>query len=210
MQVLQDDQVLEKQLISKVSLAFINNRLEGLTKSIDSLSQNTIAYQTANSIFDPESQTNNALSNIVKGQEEAFGIGIQLEIAMALLEKLQNQASYQILPANIGIDNESVNTLVDSYNNVVTQRNNLLVSATTKSPMVLQLSSQLDNAKDAIIKGVTRYIEGLQTSLAGYKQMEDKTRGDISSLPNKENTLRAYARDFKISRGAIRLFVTRA
>jgi len=198
MQVMQDDQVVDKQLISKVSLAFINDRLEGLTKSIDTLSQNTIAYQMANGIFDPAAQTTNALSNIVKGQEEAFGIGIQLEIAKALLEKLQNQASYQILPANIGIENTSVNTLVDSYNKVVTQRNNLLMSATTKSPMVMQLSSQLDSAKAAIIKGVTRYIEGLQTSLDGFKNMEATTKGIVAGLPSKENTLRAYARDFKI------------
>ncbi|MDC0341933.1 polysaccharide biosynthesis tyrosine autokinase, partial [Flavobacteriaceae bacterium] len=198
MQVMQDDQVEDKRLISKVSLAFINDRLDGLTKSIDTLTQNTIAFQMANGIFDPKAQTGNALSNIVKGQEEAFGIGIQLEIAKALLEKLKSQASYQILPANIGIENESVTTLVNSYNTVVTQRNNLLISATTKSPMVAQLSSQLDNAKAAIITGVNRYIEGLQTSLAGFKNMEAKTKGIVAGLPSKENSLRAYARDFKI------------
>ena len=62
----------------------------------------------------------------------------------------------------------------------------------------MQLSSQLDNAKAAIIIGVNRYIEGLQTSLSSYQQMEAKTKGVIAGLPSKENTLRAYARDFKI------------
>ena len=81
---------------------------------------------------------------------------------------------------------------------VVTQRNNLLISTTTKSPMVLQLSSQLDNAKEAIVTGVNRYIEGLQTSLSSYQQMEDKTRGLVAGLPSKENALRSYARSFKI------------
>ena len=198
MQVMKDDQVEDKRVISKVSLAFINDRLDGLKKSIDTLSQKTIAYQMENGVYDPVAQTGNALSNIVKGQEEAFGIGIQLEIAKALLEKLGSQASYQILPANIGIDNQSVNTLVDSYNTVVTQRNNLLISATAKSPMVLQLSRQLDNAKVAIITGVDRYIEGLQTSLSGFQNMEATTKGIVAGLPSKENALRAYARDFKI------------
>ena len=198
MQVMQDDQVEDKRVISKVSLAFINERLDGLKKSIDTLSKNTIAYQMDNDIFDPVAQTGNALTNIVKGQEEAFGIGIQLEIAKALLEKLESQASYQILPANIGIDNESVNTLVNSYNAIITQRNNLLVSTTTKSPMVMQLSSQLDNAKVAIITGVNRYIDGLQTSLSGFQKMEAITKGIVAGLPSKENQLRAYARDFKI------------
>ena len=198
MQVMQDDQVVDKRLISEVSLAFINDRLDGLTKSIDTLSQNTIAYQMENGIFDPAAQTGNALANIIKGQEEAFSISIQLEIAKALLEKLEGQASYQILPANIGIDNQSVNTLVSSYNTVVTQRNNLLISTTTKSPVVMQLSSQLDNAKAAIVVGVNRYIESLETLLAGFKNMEATTKGIVAGLPSKENTLRAYARDFKI------------
>ena len=198
MQVLKDDQVEDKRLISKVSLAFINERLDGLKKSIDTVSKNTIAYQLENSIFDPVLQTGNALSNIIKGQEASFNISIQLEIAKALLSKLESQANYQILPANIGIENESVNTLVNSYNQVITKRNNLLISATVNSPVVIELSSQLDNAKAAIIIGVNRYIEGLQTSLSGYQQMENKTKGIVASLPSKENTLRAYARDFKI------------
>ena len=198
MQVLAEDQVKDMREISKVSIDFIDERLKGLTKSIDTISQNTIAYQMASGIFDPATQTGNALSTIIKGQEEAFGIGIQLEIANALLEKLEKQASYQILPANIGIENQSVNTLVDSYNAVVTQRNNLLISTTAKSPMVLQLSSQLDNAKQAIVTGVYRYIEGLQTSLNNFQQMEAKSRGLVAGLPSKENTLRGYARSFKI------------
>ena len=101
------------------------------------------------------------------------------------------QEGYTLLPANVGIDNENVNSLVNSYNTVITQRNNLLMSTTVKSPVVLQLSSQLDNAKAAIVTGVNRYIEGLQTSLSSYQQMEDKTRGLVAGLPSKENALRS-------------------
>ena len=197
-QVLAEDQVADKREISEVSIAFIEERLKGLTESIDTISKNTIAYQMANNIYDPVTQTGNALENIIKGQEETFGLGIQLEIAKALLEKLEAPSNFDILPANIGIENESVNALVNSYNAVVTQRNNLLVSATEQSPVVLQLSRQLENAKAAIITGVNRYIEGLEVSLSRYQQMESKTRGMVAGLPTKENTLRAYARNFKI------------
>ena len=198
MQVLAEDQVKDKREISKVSIDFIEERLKGLTKSIDTISQNTIAYQMASGIFDPATQTGNALSSIIKGQEEAFTIGIQLEIAKGLLEKLQAQEGYRLLPANVGIDNENVNSLVNSYNTVITQRNNLLMSTTTKSPLVLQLSGQLDNAKAAIVTGVNRYIESMQTSLTSFQQMQAKTKGEVASLPSKESTLRAFARNFKI------------
>lgn len=196
--VLAEDQVADKREISEVSIAFIEERLKGLTESIDTISKNTIAYQMSNDIYDPITQTGNALETIIKGQEEAFGLGIQLEIAKALLEKLEAPSNFDILPANIGVENESVNTLVNSYNTAVAQRNNLLVSATEQSPVVLQLSSQLENAKAAIITGVNRYVEGLEVSLNRYQQMENKTRGLVAGLPNKENTLKAYARSFKI------------
>ena len=196
--VLAEDQVADKRKISEVSISFIEERLKGLTESIDTISQNTIAYQMENGIYDPITQTGNALSTIIKGQEETFGLGIQLEIAKALLEKLEAPSNFDILPANIGIENESVNTLVNSFNIVVAQRNNLLVSATEQSPVVLQLSMQLENAKAAIITGVKRYIEGLEVSLSRYQQMESNTKGLVAGLPTKENTLRAYARSFKI------------
>ena len=197
-QVLSEDQVADKREISEVSIAFIEDRLKGLSQSIDTISQKTIDYQMDNGIFDPEAQTGNALDNIIKGQQEAFALGIQLEIAKALKEQLAAQTKYELLPANVGIDNESVNELVNSYNTMVSQRNSLLVSTTEQSPVIQQLSSQLEQAKAAIITGVNRYIEGLEVSQKNYQQMENQTRGLVASLPTKENTLRGYARNFKI------------
>ena len=197
-QVLSEDQVADKRAISEVSIAFIDQRLAGLRKSIDTISQNTIDYQMDNGIFDPEAQTGNALNNIIKGQEEGFLLGLQLEIAKALKEQLAAQNKYELLPANVGIENESVNELVSAYNTIVTQRNNLLMSTTEQSPLVAQLSNQLERAKAAIITGVNRYIESLEVSLVSYQQLENRTRDLVASLPSKENTLRGFARNFKI------------
>ena len=198
LKVIAEDQVQDKREISEVSIAFIDKRLEGLSKSIDTISESTIAYQMSNQIFDPETQTGNALENIIKGQEEAFALGIQLEIAKGLKEQLNAQTNFDILPANVGIDNESVNSLVNSYNEVVIQRNTLLMSATDQSPVVLQLSNQLQNSRKAIMTGVNRYIESLKVSLNNYKELEGEKRGLVAGMPNKENVLRGYARNFKI------------
>jgi len=198
-QVISEDQVIDKRAISEVSIAFIDQRLEVIRKNIDTISQNTIDYQTDYDIFDPEVQTGNALNNIIKGQEEAFLLGVQLEIAQALKAQLATQNQYELLPANVGIDNLSVNELLSAYNTIVNQRNNLLVSTTEQSPLIQQLSSQLERAKEAITTGVNRYIESLEVSLLNYQQMENRTRGLVASFPDKKNTLRSYGRNFKIS-----------
>lgn len=196
--VLEEDQVLDKRKISKVSMDFIDNRLKGLTESIDSISENTIIYQMDNDIYEPYIQTKNALENIIKGQEESFSLEIQLEIANTLLKKLEAQSDFDILPANIGVENQNVNSLVSSYNTVVIQRNNLLMSASEQSPMVQQLTMQLENSRAAIITGVNRYIKSLEVSLSRYQVMESNTKDQVAKLPTKENTLRSYARNFKL------------
>ena len=197
-EVLKEDQVADKREISEVSINFIEDRLIGLTQNIDTISKNTIAFQTANGLYDSMLQTGNALSNIIKGQEEALTLGIQKEIASALLSNLKTQQTYDLLPANVGVDNVSLNTLVASYNEAVSQRKSLLISATEQSPLVVELSAQLRDTREAIITGITRYIDGLEVSLAQYNGLEQRTQSAVASLPAKENTLRGFARNFKI------------
>lgn len=196
--VLSDDQVRDKREISDVSIGFIDDRLRILSESIDTISRNTIDFKSANNIYNPNIQTSNSLENITKGQEISFNFEIQIEVAKAILEKLIDHSNYDILPANIGIDNEGINQLLNSYNDTAIKRKNLLVSATEQSPVIKQLNIQLENGKEAIINGVNRYIEGLQVSLRRYQQLESKTLGLVSSLPEKENKLRSYTRNFKI------------
>lgn len=197
-EVLAEDQVADKREISRLSIDFIDNRLEGLTNSIDTISKNTIDFQMDNNIYQPSIQTENALINIVSDQKEIFGLGIQLEIANALLEQLEAQSNFDILPANVGIDNDNVNSLVDKYNLTILKRNNLLTSASENNPIIVQLNKELENSKAAINSGVKRYIESLKISLERYQEMEIKKREGVAEFPSKENTLRTFARNFKL------------
>ena len=197
-EVLKQDQVADKREISTVSIEFIDARLQGLTQSIDTISQNTIAYQRANALFDPAQQTGNALSNIIKGQEEALNLGIQKEIASALLEGLKSQSDYELLPANVGVSSENVNGLISQYNEAVSQRKTLLMSATQRSPMVIQLTEQLGATRMAIISGIEQYISGLEVSLNRFGQLQRQTEAAVTGLPAKEIALRGFARNFKI------------
>ena len=88
--VLAEDQVADKREISEVSIAFIEERLKGLTESIDTISQNTIAYQMENGIYDPITQTGNALNTIIKGQEESFWLGNTTRNCQGLIRKIRS------------------------------------------------------------------------------------------------------------------------
>ena len=197
--VLTEDRIADQRQLSEASIEFIDKRLKSLTNTINSISEKTISYQLDNGIFDTELQTSNALSKIVEENEAAFKLKIQLEIATSLLEQLKSQENFEILPANIGIVDLSINQLLDSYNTLVIDRNNLLVSANENSPIILQINEQLDKLRKANLKGISRYIENLEVSLSNYQTINDKNRDLIAGFPKKGYTMRTLAREFKFA-----------
>ncbi|MDB2624704.1 polysaccharide biosynthesis tyrosine autokinase [Flavobacteriaceae bacterium] len=198
-QVFIDDRISDQRQLSNASIKFIDQRLKVLTNTIDSISKKTIEYQLENNIYDTEQQTSSLLSNIVKENEAAFNLKIQLEIATSLLEQLKSQQNFEILPANIGIVDSGINELLVSYNTLVIERNNLLISATNNSPLVLQINNQLKRLRKANLEGISRYIENLEVSLSSYQKITDETLGIVAEFPEKGYTMRTLAREFKFA-----------
>ena len=169
-QVVIADRIDDQRQLSSASIKFIDTRLETLKNTLDKISKKTIEYQLKNNIYDTEQQTSSLLSNIVKENEETFNLKIQLEIATSLLEQLNSQQNFEILPANIGIVDFNINQLIESYNTLVIDRNNLLISTTKNSPLVLKITEQLNRLRKANLEGIGRYIKNLQVSLSSYQK----------------------------------------
>ncbi|MDB2674528.1 hypothetical protein N9Y83_01085 [Flavobacteriaceae bacterium] len=198
-QVVTADRVEDERQLSSSTIEFIDKRLETLKNTLEVISKRTIEYQLENNIYDSEKQTSNLLSNIVKENEATLNIKIQLEIATSLLEQLKSQQNFEILPANIGIVDSSINELLVSYNTLVMERNTTLISATNDSPIVMQMTKQLNRLKKANLEGISRYIKNLQVSLSNYQKINKESMNVVSGLPEKSYNLRTLAREFKFA-----------
>jgi capsular exopolysaccharide synthesis family protein len=198
-QVTIEDRIADQRQLSEASIKFIDERLKILTNTINTISEKTIAYQIENDVYNAELQTSNVLSNIVNENKATFNLKIQLDIATSLKNQLINQDNFEILPANVGIEDMNINQLINSYNVLVIERNNLLVSSTEKSPVVLQNTRHLNKLRNANLEGINRYIENLQVSLSSYQRINDENINLISGFPKKGYTMRTLAREFKFS-----------
>ena len=198
-QVLIEDRIKDQRQLSNSAIEFIDQRLVILKNTLEKISKKTIKYQLENNIFDTEIQTSTLLSSIKKENEETFNLKIQKEIATSLLSQLKSQQNFEILPANIGVVDNNVNQLIASYNTLVIERNNLLISTTKNSPLILKITEQLNRLRKANLDGITKFIENLQTSLSSYQKINKESLEIVSSLPEKEYNMRTLAREFKFS-----------
>ena len=193
------DQVREKRQIYTLSIDFINNRLRSIISEIDSLSLETTGFKSNNLIFSPEIQTTNALSNLTNLELEKFNLTTQLELAKSLKQNLRAQSDFSLLPSDIGLNSGNVNELVVAYNTLVLERNGLLSGATEKNPVVVQLSTQLTDLKQNILRSIDNYLDNLGTSLSEFKEFKNNTSAKVAKIPKLEATLLAFQRKFQIA-----------
>lgn len=192
-------QIKDKQEIYTLSIDFINDRLITIKNEIDSLSFETIGFKSDNSIFSAETQTSTALSSISTIEDERFMLETQKVLAESLKKNLEDQEDYSLLPSNIGLTSGNVNELVLSYNEMVLNRKNLLAGATTKNPMIIQISGQIIDLKNNIFTSINNYISSINTSLEKFNELKSKTNKQVSKIPGLEASLLGFERKLQIA-----------
>ena len=198
-EVAHEQQRVDKQEVFALSIDFINDRLISIKNEIDSLTLQTTGFKSDNLIFSPEAQTELALNNISTLDQERFDLSTQKELAISLQRNLKNQDNFSLLPSNIGLSSGNVNELVVTYNDLVLKRKNLLAGATTRNPLVVQLSEDLIDLRMNILKSIDNHISNVETSLSEFKEFQNQTNSEVSKIPNLEATLLTFQRKFQIA-----------
>ena len=119
--------------------------------------------------------------------QESFNISTQKVLAESLITNLENQTDYSLLPSDIGLTSGNVNKLVESYNQLVLKRKNLLSGATIQNPIIIQLSNQLSDLRNNILNSVRNYIASLNTSLLKFNDFSNDKSSEISKIPALES-----------------------
>ncbi|MDB2322232.1 polysaccharide biosynthesis tyrosine autokinase, partial [Flavobacteriaceae bacterium] len=197
--VAQQQQIKDKQEIFALSIEFITNRLSSIKNEIDSLTLQTIGFKSDNLIFSPELQTTSALTNITNINQEEFTLSTQRALAESLKSKLKNEDDFSLLPSNIGLESANVNALVLSYNEMIIKRNNLLAGASSRNPLVVQVSDQLTELRVNIFSSIDNYISYINTSLGEYEEFSNKTNNQVSKIPQLEAVLLSFERKLQIA-----------
>jgi capsular exopolysaccharide synthesis family protein len=196
--IFNQDGVTDRQLVSQRTIDFVNQRFVYLSTELDSIeSQKQIFKKENNLSFLPaDAQATVAKKSLVEG--EYYSLETQVALAKLLEDTLKKDGAYSLLPSNIGIENENINTLIADYNKVVLERSKLLLSAGVKNPMVLEFSDKLVELKQNILYSIRVLQKQLSVSIANIKSLNQDNSNLFSSIPGKEKILRSIERQQNI------------
>ncbi|MGC1631604.1 MAG: Wzz/FepE/Etk N-terminal domain-containing protein, partial [Gelidibacter sp.] len=189
------DGIVDRQEVSKRTIAFIDDRFELLAGELDSIEGNKRDYKQNNDFFDVESDAALGITQRTASENEVFAIEGQILLSNMLAESLNvEERQFELLPANIGIASVNTNELINTYNALIFERDNYLTSGGENNPMVQTLSQKLKELAKNINVSLDSYKSQLQASKNQLVKRSNKFSSQVSGIPAKEKIMRSIDR----------------
>lgn len=188
----------DKNEVAVNTAKFIDERLQIISGELDTVEVGLESFKEQNSLTNIETESQLIVENASEYRKREQEIQTQLSIAQSIINYLQEDADTGLLPADIGLEGESVNAQIASYNELVLERNRILSGATAKNPTVLRLNNQIEQLRQTILGGLERTVSSLEISLRDLRQQSRFIGAQIATVPTKERQFRDISRQQEI------------
>ena len=90
--------------------------------------------------------------------------------------KIDEEKEFRILPEQLGLTDESLNSGISKYNEMILRRGKLLQSARESNLIVLGLEAQLRELKSSIRSAIANVENGLDIKIKSLEREENRWR----------------------------------
>lgn len=192
------DAVNDKNAESRKTAEFIEERIANVGRDLGNVEAKKEQFKKANQITDLNTEARIGLETSADARAKQLEIASQLELTNSLISFVSRQGNYQVIPNNIGLNNPGAVTNITAYNQLILERNRLLENATPQNPLVIEVTSQINNLRPTIIQNLQKSREGLQLAVNSYEQEQNLVSGKIAKIPTQEKMFRSIEREQQI------------
>ena len=193
-----DDSMNDRNLVARNTANFIQGRLAIITNELDSVETGKVDYKEKNRLTNIEAESGIFLSNASETNKKQMDVETQIALVNTMMDYLKNSSATDLLPANLGVGQESFSGEVDRYNQLIMERNRLLQSSTTKNPLVVGLDQQIKEVRGNVLESMINAKRSLRISLGEINNEMANIGSEIYQIPAKEKDFRSISRQQEI------------
>ncbi|AVI51809.1 tyrosine protein kinase [Pukyongia salina] len=193
-----EDAVDDRNQITRQTLNFIDDRLQIISKELDSVELDKEQFKSKNRLTNIQTEAAIILESASEFDKRQLNIATQLELTNSMIDYIENEDENELLPTNIGLEGDDVVGAVNDYNQLLLQRNRLLKSSTTKNPVIINLNNQIQQIRTSILQSLKNTRNGFQISLRDLNYGESSLNSKIEQVPAKERIYRDIERQQSI------------
>ena len=192
------DAINDKNQESKKTAEFIEERIANVGNDLGNVEAKKEQFKRINQITDLATEAKIGLETSAEARAKQLEIASQLELTNSLIDFVTKQGNFQAIPSNIGLDNPGAIATITTYNQLVLERNRLLENATPQNPLVVEVTSRINNLRPTIIQNLQKSRDGLSLAVDNYVQEQNLVSGKINKIPTQEKLFRSIEREQQI------------
>lgn len=189
-------QTSDKAKIVQTTSQFIDDRLVQVKAELEEIEDKVEQYRKDNNITDLSTESVLYLNETSLSRRRAQEMSMQLKIMDYIEESISTNDA--LLPANLGISDESLAALVMEYNQQVLKLMRLKRTATEKSPIITDLNLNIQTLRQNIKASISTNRESLKVQLTELKGNEQRNGKYMANLPTTERELIEMERQLKL------------
>lgn len=192
----------DKNEIAIKTEEFINGRLEKIDAELNSTESSLESYKRRNSITELKLDATQTLTQTSEYSTKLSEAKAQIQLMDYLKQYIDNPANkYQIIPSNIGLEDQASTSLINQYNKSVLDRNRLLRSASEIAPQVQALTSNLDDLQTSIIEALRQARKSVSIKMESIERQYSMYQNRVASTPSQERMLTQIGRQQEVKSG---------
>src|SRR5690606_16087895 len=183
----------DKALVTRATSNFINSRLDLISKDLAEADSKVADYKDRNQMVDMQTEAQLYMQNATDNERKLVEYQTQLSLADMMREASASE-DYTLLPSNIGLSDPSIQANINSYNELILERDDLLKSATQDNPMVQQLNRNIGEVNRNLKTSLDNYRKVLQGNVNALRGQKERFEGRLNELPTQERGFKDISR----------------
>lgn len=192
------DAINDKNIVAKNTAEFIEERLNEISKDLDSVELGIESFKTNKQVTDIEVETAIDLQKANQIEADLLKVETQLSIGRSLKEFMVKDLEKSVTTAGLGINDSQLNLLIEKYNEILTTYQRVGQTSTSESPVMIQLTNELTSLKRNIFTTLDNYLNNLKLERSKLEQKANQVNSTISRVPGNEKTSRSIKRNREI------------
>jgi|UniRef100_UPI0035684F17 capsular exopolysaccharide family len=190
----------DKNEVAQRTGEFIDERIDIISKELGSTERDLENFKRSAGITDLTSEAQIALTGNAEYEKKRVENQTQINLVMDLKKYLQG-SGYEVLPANVGLQDAGVAGAIDRYNEMVAERKRLLRTSTESNPAIVNLTTSICAMRSNIQTTLDATLKGLEITKADLIREASRYSRRISDAPTQERQFVSIARQQEIKSG---------
>ncbi len=190
--------IKEKNMVAEATANFIDDRIALMASDLSDVDRTKERFKVGNRLTDITSEAGLFLESGATNEQNLIQLQTELNTVNYMSNYLSRKDSYEALPSNLGLMDESIGKVITQYNELVIKRKALLKTSGQNNPVVVELDHQLDGLKATLGHSLDNVKNTISIKSSNLRAQEELINNRISAVPGQERQNRDIQRQQNI------------